>query len=64
MTVITYPVLYRDDIISFALCHQMGTLLQNDIYVIDICIFFNGIITKQDNKIIVSLKNISLTLQL
>ena len=39
MTVITYPVLIRDDIINFALCHQMSILLQNDIHVIDHCIF-------------------------
>ena len=31
MTVKSYPVSYRDDMISFALCHQMSTLLQNDI---------------------------------
>ena len=30
MTVITYQVSYMDDIISFALCHQMSTLLQDD----------------------------------
>ena len=39
ITVITYKVSYRDDIISFTLCHQMSALLQNDIRVIDICIF-------------------------
>ena len=30
MTVITYQVSYKDDIISFALCHQISTSLQND----------------------------------
>ena len=39
MTVITYPVSYRDDIICFALWHQMSILLQNDKHVIDLCIF-------------------------
>ena len=39
-TVITYPVLNRDDIIIFALCHQISTLLQKDIDVIDSCIYF------------------------
>ena len=39
MTVITYPLSYKDHINSFALFHQMSTLLKNDIHVIDLYIF-------------------------
>ena len=60
MIVITYPVLYRNDIINFALCHQMSTLLQNDIHVIDLCIFCIWNNYKKNNKIIVSLKKLVL----
>ena len=49
MTVITYQVSYKDDIISFALCHQISTLLKIDtrnrpLYIVNMELLLNKII--------------------